>query len=183
MDPMPHGEEGGGKAAGKGRDIKGERGPSKHRGRQVHLASSCPWNTHEVQGEKQAGKELLAGKCLYLTGNHQASQENIRITQHITVATTLGTGGQGRRSRCRSQGAQHKVARGHSHALVPGAVCGISDALGVSPPLFIYWERSCCCSVTQSCLPLCDPLDGSTPGLPVLQCLLEFADSLDAGKD
>ena len=79
--------------------------------------------------KSQAGKELLAGKCLYLTGNHQASQENIWITQRITVATTLGTSGQGRRSRFRSQGAQHKVARGHSHVPVPGAVCCISDAL------------------------------------------------------
>ena len=25
----------------------------------------------------------------------------------------------------------------------------------------------CCCSVIQSCLTLCDPMDGSTPGLPV----------------
>ena len=27
----------------------------------------------------------------------------------------------------------------------------------------------CCCSVAQSCLTLCDPVDCSTPGLPVLQ--------------
>ena len=32
-----------------------------------------------------------------------------------------------------------------------------------------------CCSVTQSCPPLCDPMDCSTPGFPVLHCLLEFA--------
>ena len=29
--------------------------------------------------------------------------------------------------------------------------------------------------VAQSCLTLCDPMDGSTPGLPVLHHLLEFA--------
>ena len=34
---------------------------------------------------------------------------------------------------------------------------------------------SCCCSVTQSCLTLCDPMDCSTPGFPVLQHLPEFA--------
>ena len=32
-----------------------------------------------------------------------------------------------------------------------------------------------CCSVAQSCLTLCNPMDCSTPGLPVLHHLLEFA--------
>ena len=30
-------------------------------------------------------------------------------------------------------------------------------------------------SAAQSCLTLCDPMDCSTPGFPVLHCLLEFA--------
>ena len=29
----------------------------------------------------------------------------------------------------------------------------------------------CCCSVTQSCPTLCDPMDCGTPGFPVLHCL------------
>ena len=29
----------------------------------------------------------------------------------------------------------------------------------------------CCCSVVKSCLILCDPMDCSTPGFPVLHCL------------
>ena len=33
----------------------------------------------------------------------------------------------------------------------------------------------CCCSVSQSCLILCDLMDCSTLGFPVLHCLLEFA--------
>ena len=33
----------------------------------------------------------------------------------------------------------------------------------------------CCCSVAQLCLIVCDPMDGSTPGLPVLHHLLELA--------
>ena len=33
----------------------------------------------------------------------------------------------------------------------------------------------CFCSVTQSCLTLCDPMDYSTPGLPVPHHLLKFA--------
>ena len=33
----------------------------------------------------------------------------------------------------------------------------------------------CCCSVAHSCLILCEPMDCSTPGLPVLHSVLEFA--------
>ena len=34
-----------------------------------------------------------------------------------------------------------------------------------------------CCSVTQSCLTLCDPMDCSTPGFPVLHHLLDIAET------
>ena len=33
----------------------------------------------------------------------------------------------------------------------------------------------CCCSVAQSCLTLCNPIDWSTPGFPVLHYLPGFA--------
>ena len=33
----------------------------------------------------------------------------------------------------------------------------------------------CCCSVTKSCTTLCDPMDYSMPGFPVLHYLPEFA--------
>ena len=37
----------------------------------------------------------------------------------------------------------------------------------------------CCCSITQSCLTVCDPMDfSSTPGFPVLHYLPEFAQTL-----
>ena len=35
-----------------------------------------------------------------------------------------------------------------------------------------------CCSVTKLCLTLCDPMDCSTPGLPVLHCLPELLKSM-----
>ena len=38
-----------------------------------------------------------------------------------------------------------------------------------------FQPRLCCCSVTKSRPTLCDPTDFSTPGLPVLLSLLEFA--------
>ena len=44
--------------------------------------------------------------------------------------------------------------------------------------ILITWERiwkSCCSSVAKLCLTLCDPMDCSTPGSPVLQSLPEFA--------
>ena len=50
--------------------------------------------------------------------------------------------------------------------------------------LCIYWKllhytlkkhEWCCCSVTLSCLTLCDPTDCSTPGFPVLHHLPELA--------
>ena len=37
----------------------------------------------------------------------------------------------------------------------------------------------CCCSVTQSRLTLCDPVDCSTPGFPVLLYLPEFAQTYE----
>ena len=36
-------------------------------------------------------------------------------------------------------------------------------------------DNCCCCSVTQSCSSLCDPMDSSMPGFPVLHHLLELA--------
>ena len=38
-----------------------------------------------------------------------------------------------------------------------------------------YHSQHICCSVTQLCLTLCDPMDCSTPGFPVLHYLSEFA--------
>ena len=37
----------------------------------------------------------------------------------------------------------------------------------------------CCCSVAKLCPALCDPVDCSMPGFPVLQYLPEFAQILD----
>ena len=34
-------------------------------------------------------------------------------------------------------------------------------------------SQNCCCSITKLYLTLCDPMDYSTPGFPVLHCLLE----------
>ena len=38
---------------------------------------------------------------------------------------------------------------------------------------FVY--NNCCCSVAQSCLTLCKPMDCSIPGFSVLHCLPDFA--------
>ena len=67
-----------------------------------------------------------------------------------------------------------------------GLTCGrpflVDKNLTVSPDSIIFSLtpplqalRMSCCSVTQSCPALCDPIDCSMPGFPVLHTLLEFA--------
>ena len=41
--------------------------------------------------------------------------------------------------------------------------------------MWIRFNINCCCSVPQSCLTLCNPMDCSTPGFPVLHHLSEKA--------
>ena len=67
--------------------------------------------------------------------------------------------------------------------LLTGAEMGSSQTspwTSVLPPfLFSLLWLTCvacfCCSVTKSCPSLCDPMDCSTPGFPVLHHLPEFA--------
>ena len=57
-------------------------------------------------------------------------------------------------------------------------LCSVSVTplnLGEAHPLMkINFDFHCCCSVAQSCLTLCDPIDCSTPCLPVHHQLSEF---------
>ena len=39
----------------------------------------------------------------------------------------------------------------------------------------LLYQMFHCCSVTKSCVTLCDPMDSSTPGFPFLHYLSEFA--------
>ena len=84
--------------------------------------------------------------------------------------------------------------RGASWAIVHG-VAGVRHNLATKPPPTLYWDeqvialfswyrvnkhflgswRKLCCSVSKSCLTLCDPLDYSTSRFPVHHHLLEFA--------
>ena len=48
---------------------------------------------------------------------------------------------------------------------------------------FLFFSFICCCSVTQSCLTLCDPVDCIMPGFPVLHHLPEFAQTYVHGVD
>ena len=45
----------------------------------------------------------------------------------------------------------------------------------LSCPTLLNNMSCCCCSVAQSCPALCDPMDCSTPGLPIPHHLPEFA--------
>ena len=43
-------------------------------------------------------------------------------------------------------------------------------------PYSMLWSKQgCCCSIAKSCLTLCDPMNCSPPGFPVLHSLQEFA--------
>ena len=46
---------------------------------------------------------------------------------------------------------------------------------GKSPMCLVLLLFLLCCSVAQSCPTLCDPMDCSTPGFPILRHLLELA--------
>ena len=62
------------------------------------------------------------------------------------------------------------------------AILVLSQEMSAWPSTLPSWTTNlhfcqcCCCSVAQSCLTLCDPMDCSMPGLPVpYSYLLEFA--------
>ena len=62
-----------------------------------------------------------------------------------------------------------------------GGACGLqsmgsdtTDRLSIAHTVSFSAVRACCCSVAQSCPILCDPMDCSTPGLPVQCQLPEF---------
>ena len=51
----------------------------------------------------------------------------------------------------------------------------ISCSLWAQLPQGMWNPPSCCCSVTKSCPALCNPMDYSVIGFPVLHCLLKFS--------
>ena len=52
---------------------------------------------------------------------------------------------------------------------------GIGTQTGELCSSYLCTLKCCSCSVAQLCLSLCNPMDCSTPGFPVLHCLPEFA--------
>ena len=52
---------------------------------------------------------------------------------------------------------------------------GIGTQAGELCSSYLRTLKCCSCSVAQLCLSLCNPMDCSTPGFPVLHCLPEFA--------
>ena len=56
----------------------------------------------------------------------------------------------------------------------PGCGNTIEQGFQNSQEKMIFIPDFCCCTVTKSCLTLCDPTDCSTPGFSVVHYLLEF---------
>ena len=94
---------------------------------------------------------------------------------------------------CAGRGSAHAMSHiqdfpGQRASLLPNIQCLICYLLlwfmsqgcswGVNATLqrqlSAYSLASCCCSVTQLCPTLCDPMDCSTPGFPVLHYFPEF---------
>ena len=55
-----------------------------------------------------------------------------------------------------------------------GLKLNIQETKIMASGLITSRQTCCCCSVAQSCPTLCDPMDCSTPGLPVHHQLPEF---------
>ena len=51
----------------------------------------------------------------------------------------------------------------------------VSWIINIIVKIIVLYCKYCCCSVAKLFLTLCDPMDCSTPGFPVLHHLLEFA--------
>ena len=56
-----------------------------------------------------------------------------------------------------------------------GVTCAFDTHTIFSQYVACLFVNDCCHSVAQLCPTLCDPMDCSTPGLPFVHCLLEFA--------
>ena len=54
-------------------------------------------------------------------------------------------------------------------------ICSRSDKFIFICQSLSNYTLKCCCSLAQSCLPLCDPMDFCMPGVPVLYYRPEFA--------
>ena len=67
----------------------------------------------------------------------------------------------------------YHLSRLYFNATTPGFYFLISRRQMFIP--LSIWSHCWCCSVAKSCLTLCNPMDCSTPGFPVLYYLLEFA--------
>ena len=68
-----------------------------------------------------------------------------------------------------------------SKTVIDLLICPVLDATCLAIPIIVGWENfshrwgCCCCSDAKSCPTLCNPMNCSTPGFPVLYYILEFA--------
>ena len=134
---------------------------------------------HLVQRADSLENTLMLGK---IEGERRGRQDEMvgwdhRLNGH-EFKWTLGVGdGQGGLVRCGSWG--HKESD-TTEQLNWTDWYGFKMGFHIRLPYYVIATKSfiqgiCCCSVTQSCPTLWDPMDCSTLGLPVHHQLLEFA--------
>ena len=130
----------------------------------------------------------------WTTSSVQNGCSGVRVQDHVfCVEWTLWSEGAGPRllcrvdaleCGCRKQGrdrAQHVRTVGYVPSLVRAFLGKCSQRFAVLPGgscsrlATQVLKHLYCCSVVKLYLPLCDPMDCSTPGFPILHCLPEFA--------
>ena len=68
------------------------------------------------------------------------------------------------------------ISQVHDHQLCKIPLLFLNGTWHSGNPFSLLFD-CCCCSVTQSCPTLCDPMDCSTPSFPVLHYLPEISQS------
>ena len=99
----------------------------------------------------------------------EASSETSQIFTWLSDVGSKMPGKQKVRNTCRNPAAGRAVAG----TWQPVVVVLFFKEIWILMKILSLWYK-CCCSVAQSCPTVCDPMDCSTPGLPVHHQLPEF---------
>ena len=128
----------------------------------------------KARGKHQAGVFSGIPQCCANTGQEALFQAAVQSTAHRSTAVQCGPGMRG--------SAYHAMweadLRGTHYKQITNQWTSNRPVNGCCPCLgncFLKTACYCCCSATNSRATLCDPVDCSTPGSPVLHHLPEFA--------
>ena len=135
-----------------------------------------PWGRKRVGHNLRNSTTTTDTKLLTVCRNtpNQLTQSWIRTrcSHHCLVCASTTT-----QRRTDSENPPPKPS-GKPSPLSPGtgnhSCLGIFHFASITALINLFWIYYCYCSVAKSCPTLCDPMDCSTPGFPVLHYFLEF---------